>query len=127
MKDAKVTGYQKFTDLAQETYDLITRGTSLPDKFNFIVLTHSEDTNDGSLKMKTIGKMLDEKVTLEGLFTYVLYCDLILDEKTKENRRVFITNNDGKYPSKTPVGCFKDVYIPNDLGIVIETIEEYNK
>lgn len=126
MADAKVTGFQKFTDLAKDTYDVLMKGMSLPDNYNFIILTHSEENNEGSLKMKTIGKLLDEKVTLEGLFTYVLYCDAIEDPKKKEITRMFVTNYDGKYPAKSPVGCFKELHIPNDLSIVLQTIKEYN-
>ncbi len=74
--------------------------------------------------MKTVGKMVDDYLTLEGLFTVVLYTTVI---KTQDKISYhFVTNNDGKYPSKSPIGMFKDLYIPNDLGYVISSINHYN-
>jgi hypothetical protein len=76
--------------------------------------------------MKTIGKMLDNKVTLEGLFTIVLYGKQTWDDKEKKVSKHFVTNFDGQYPAKSPVGMFEETYILNDLGAVAKAINVYN-
>ncbi len=67
--------------------------------------------------------MINQYLTPEGLFTVILYTRVI-----KENGKMsysFVTNNDGKYPAKSPIGMFKDLYIPNDLGAVSKAIDSY--
>lgn len=66
----------------------------------------------------------DAYITPEGKFEIVLYGKTLFDNKEKKSVRVFVTNFDGEYPSKSPVGMF-DLYIPNDLGYVIDKVEEY--
>lgn len=92
---------------------------SLPDDVNVYVLMH-EDTNDlGQTKMKTIGKLLDEKVCLEGMATVVLRCI------TSDGRHVFRTVTDGMDIAKTPEEMFDAEEIPNDLKAVDTAIREY--
>lgn len=76
---------------------------------------HEEKNDFGETKPKTIGKMLDEKVCIEGMFTVVLRC--------KEYK--FITQSDGSDVAKTPMGMFEDLEIDNDLKMVDKTIREY--
>lgn len=118
------TGYEKFSRMAKNTYDVINAGLALRKGMTFVILTHSEETKS-SYKIKTIGKMLDEKITLEGLFTVILYGKSSYDTTTKVVKKQFVTNFDGEYPSKSPVGMFKDIYIPNDLGRVIKIANDY--
>ena len=70
--------------------------------------------------------MLDNYLTLEGLFTVILYTQVF---KGADNKIVyeFVTNNDGNLPGKSPIGMFDNLYIPNDLGLVSETIDKYNE
>ena len=77
-------------------------------------------------KMKTVGKMLDNVIVLEGLFTYVLYTTLSKNEDGILQYQ-FMTNTDGTNTAKSPFGCFEDLYIDNDLKYVIEKIREYNE
>jgi len=119
----------KFNKLSKNAYDVLNTGINLPAHMNFFVLTHSEEIENGfqtSYKIKTIGKMLDNKVTLEGLFTVVLYGKQVWDDKEKKVSKFFVTNFDGQYPSKSPVGMFKETYILNDLGVVSDAIHSYN-
>ena len=129
MKDALKSGYDKFNKLAKRTYDVINAGMEMRDQVNFIILTHSEivETQDfgTSYKMKTIGKMLDDKVNLEGLFTVLLYGKSSWDGKEGVATRNFVTNMDGQYPAKSPYGMFDNLYISNDLGKVLETMNAY--
>lgn len=69
--------------------------------------------------------MLDNVITLEGLFTYVLFTKVVLDESNKAMYR-FVTNSDGTCTAKTPMGLFDDLLIDNDLKFVIDKIKEYN-
>lgn len=128
MNDALKAGYDKFNKLAKNAFDLIDAGLRMRDDVNFFVLTHSETKESGfetTYKMKTIGKMLDDKVTLEGLFTVILYGKQEWDDKEKKVKKSFVTNFDGQYPAKSPVGMFEDTYIPNDLGLVVEKVNSY--
>lgn len=126
MERAKEPGWQKFTDIAQNTYNVITAAKALRSDQTVIFLCHSTDEYfDGGrkTKIKTIGKMLDEKITIEGMFTIVLLSQI---EKTEDGLKYwFITNNDGTTTAKSPEGMFPEK-IPNDLQIVLNTIEEYN-
>jgi len=129
MANALKSGFEKFNKLSKNAYDVINAGVNLPVDINFFVLTHSEVIENGfqtSYKIKTIGKMLDSKVTLEGLFTIVLYGKQTWDDKEKKVTKQFVTNFDGQYPAKSPVGMFPKTYILNDLGIVAQSLYAYN-
>ena len=117
---ANETGYGKFTTMAknyQEMLRYIQEDTS-PDTIVY-VLQHIETTEDGKVKAKTLGKMLDQQLTVEGLFTIVLLCE------ASEKGHYFITQSDGTNPCKSPMGMFDDVKIDNDLKRVDDAIREY--
>ena len=108
-------GYDKFTSMAQKFRDLIHFINELEDEDKIVYfLHHSELDTDGREKVKTIGKMLDEKLTVEGCFDIVIYCQ---DHK-------FFTQSNGQSTAKTPEDMF-DLEIPNDLKMVDTTIREY--
>ena len=124
MRTAKTTGYQKFTDMALNFYTLVKSAAkppegNKPDDRIVYFLGHSDTDANGNEKFKTIGKMLDEKVTLEGMFTIVLKT-VVTDGKYQ-----FSTRNSGQDTVKTPLGMFNDVLIDNDLAMVDKTIREY--
>ena len=98
-------------------------------KKNVICLAHYEEYKDKngdsiSYKYKSTGNMVDSYITPEGKFEIVLYGKASFDGKEKKSIREFVTNDDGVYPAKSPVGMF-DLYIPNDLGVVVETANQY--
>lgn len=70
--------------------------------------------------------MLDSVITLEGLFTYVLFTKVVQNEDNKAEYK-FVTNSDGTCTAKTPMGLFGDILIDNDLDLVIKRINEYNE
>lgn len=116
---AKDTGYQKFTDMALNFYTLVKFVIEkLPEDKVVYFLHHTQSADDGKVKAKTIGKMLDEKLTLEGLFSIVLLC------KTDGQRHYFETQSDGYSTAKSPMEMF-DREIDNDLKMVDTTIREY--
>lgn len=116
---AKETGYQKFTDMALNFYNLvhfIIENT--PPDVTVYFLHHTETSDMGKTKAKTVGKMLDSKLTLEGLFSIVLLC------KTDGTRHYFETQSDGYTTAKSPMEMFERE-IDNDLKMVDNTIREY--
>ena len=119
MRAAKVTGYQKSTDLALNYYTLVKTAAALPDDKIVYFMGHSDIDNNGNEKFKTIGKLLDEKITLEGMFTIVLKT-VVTDGKYQ-----FSTRNSGQDTVKTPMGMFSEPLIENDLAAVDKAIREY--
>lgn len=113
---SKEKGYDKFTDIAVNFRNLVHFVNDMPDDDKIVYfLHHSEADTDGREKAKTIGRMLDEKLTLEGCFDIVLYCQ---DHK-------FYTQAEGMSTAKTPEDMFPAAEIPNDLKAVDEAIREY--
>ena len=116
---AKETGYGKFTDFALHFYNLVQFVIQkLPPDVIVYFLHHTETTELGKIKAKTIGKMLDNQLTLEGLFSIVLLCST--DGKT----HTFTTQSDGYTTAKSPMEMFP-LTIENDLKTVDQTIREY--
>ena len=119
MRTAKVTGYQKYTDLALNYYTLVRIAAALPDDKIVYFMGHSDIDSNGNEKFKTIGKLLDEKITLEGMFTIVLKT-VVTDGKYQ-----FSTRNSGQDTVKTPMGMFNEPLIDNDLAAVDKAIRDY--
>ena len=114
------TGYGKFTTMAKNYEDMlryIQEDTS-PNTIVY-VLQHIERSEDGRIKAKTLGKMLDSQLTIEGLFTIVLLA------QTDGRRHYFSTQSDGTTPCKSPMGMFDEMEIDNDLKLVDDKIREY--
>lgn len=117
---AKDAGYGKYTDFALHFYNLIQfiiRQTP-PDVIVYFLHHTETDSNTGKVKAKTMGKMLDNQLTLEGLFSIVLIC------QTDGKKHSFITQSDGYTTAKSPMELF-DLVIDNDLRMVDQKIREY--
>lgn len=122
-------GYSKFTDMAKHAYEVLKQGKELRDDLFVCILTHSENTGDNInpyFKIKTLGKLLDSVITLEGLFTYVLFTRVVRDDEDGVAYK-FLTNSDGTCTAKSPMGLFSEKFIDNDLNYVIEEIKKYNE
>lgn len=119
MRRAKETGYQKFTDIGLSFWNLVRDVVNLPPQKIVYFLGHTEIDAFGNTKFKTIGKMLDDKITVEGMFT------IVLRTFVQDGRFYFSTLNDGTDTVKTPIGMFTDRFIDNDLAIVDQAIREY--
>lgn len=116
---AKEQGYGKFTDIAvnfKELIDVVMKETSEDTIVYF--LHHAEETQSGRYKIKTVGKMLDDQLTVEGLFTIVLMTTI------KNGEHKFLTQSDGTNPCKSPEEMFEKE-INNDLKFVDNTIRSY--
>jgi hypothetical protein len=120
---AKETGYGKYTDFAVDFESLVRFiQEQLPSDFIVYFLHHTEKEDDGSVRAKTIGKMLDTQLCVEGLFSIVLLT------KVEHGVYTIITkNDDGMSTAKSPIGMFEKSEIPNDLKAVDGTIREYYK
>lgn len=112
-------GYEKFTLIAKHAWEVISASNSVRSDLNIFYLSHSDTDANGKIKCKTIGKMLDDKIVLEGMFTIVFYSHI------KEKEYVFQTQGDGNVISKSPIDMFEDLYIPNDLQYVVDKMDEY--
>ena len=111
--------FSMYNTLADNFWNLVEFIKKLPDDKIVYIIMH-EDTDDyGNVKPKTIGKLLDEKICLEGMFTIVLRC-------VQENgKHLFVTQADGGAVSKSPIGMFEELQIDNDLLYVDNKIREY--
>ncbi len=119
MRTAKQTGYQKYTDMAVSFNQLIEFAASLPDDKIVYFMGHSDQADDGREHFKTIGKMLDNYVTVEGRFT------IVLKTVVQDGKYLFSTQNNGQDTVKSPMGMFDAALIDNDLKAVDDAIREY--
>ncbi len=120
-KRANETGYSKFTDMAKNFFDMLDFiNTKLPNDIIVYITMHTEDDSEmHKTKAKTIGKMIDQNLNLEGLFTIVLRA-----MQTEEGYK-FITRDDRVSTAKSPMGMFESDKIDNDLKEVDRVIREY--
>ena len=123
-------GYDKFTQIADNLAMVAKLPKDLRDDLTIIFLTHSEDSTDingnRKIKAKTIGKMIDNTLTLEGLFSIVLFGKVNKNDDG-ELTYGFETQNSGENTCKSPMGMFEDKFIPNDLQYVKECIQKYEE
>lgn len=125
-------GYTKFTDIGNNVRKIAQQSVKLREDLIVFILTHVEESTDlegrRKLKAKTIGKLVDEKLTLEGLFPIVLFGKVKKDKDSEEKNAVkfvFETQNNGENTCKSPKGMFPEFEIPNDLAIVRKAITDY--
>lgn len=125
---ATEVGYGKFSELAQHAMEILRYSEKMREDCKMIFLTHSEnvgDTMNPKYVIKTVGKLLAEKVTLEGLFTYIFFTKVSEGDDGRMQYKL-LTNNDGVCVAKTSLGMFEDLEIDNDLAEIIKVIDEYN-
>jgi len=120
MRKANEKGYQKFTDIGVNAFHVFEAISLLRDDLFCFVMMHTEIDTHGTYKPKTIGKMIDQNVTIEGKFTYVFH-SLVIDGEYK-----FLTNNDGVHMAKSSMGMFDTLHIDNDLNEIIHKINNYD-
>ena len=120
MRRASENGFQKFTDIGRNFWALVDMiNHDLPEDVIVYFMQHTELDANGNEKAKTIGKLLDEKITLEGLFSIVLKTAVV------DGSYMFTTKNNGADTVKTPMGMFEQDLIENDLKAVDDAIRDY--
>jgi hypothetical protein len=121
-------GYEKFTQIGGHLARIARMPKDLRDDLTIFFLTHAEESTDmegkRKFKAKTIGRMVDEKLTLEGLFSMVLF-GKVKKDKDGTIRYVFETQTTGDNTCKSPKGMFPDFEIPNNLAYVKDAIQAY--
>lgn len=119
MMRAYQTGYQKYTEMADHVWQIIMAATRLPDDFRVYFLAHTEES-DGKIRMKTTGKMLNEKLTPEGYFS------IVLRAIKKDGKHVFLIKGDDNDTAKAPPDLFPGLTeMDNDLRAVDVAITEF--
>ena len=119
MRRIKENGWDKWNDIQGDFFNIIQHVDELPDDVVVYFLSHIQRDDDGHEKIKTMGKLLDEKITIEGLFTTVL------KTLVKDGQYFFLTQNSGLDTVKSPIGMFPSYAIDNDLKYVDTKIRNY--
>ena len=119
MNRIKETGWDKYNDFGANYFEIIDCCKDLPDDVVVVYMTHLETLDNGLTTVKLIGKLLREKITIEGLFTVVLRTGV------NEAKYYFYTQNSGKDTVKSPIGMFPTYAIENDLKYVVDKIRNY--
>lgn len=119
MRRATEKGFDKFTEIAQNYWELMQVIDNLPDDKIVYVLSHIERDQSGNEKIKTIGKLLDEKITVEGMYA------IVLKTMVTDGKYYFQTQNSGTDTCKSPMGLFSTFLIDNDLKMVDTLLRDY--
>ncbi len=119
MRRASEVGYKKFTDIGVAAFRVFDSLSSLRDDLFCFVMMHTEIDANGKYKPRTIGRMIDQYVVIEGKFSCV-YHALIIEGKHK-----FLTNNDGVHMARSSMGMHEEMLIENDLLAIANRINEY--
>jgi hypothetical protein len=119
MSKAMLKGYDKFNEIAVSAYNVLERIKRVRRDLIVFVMMHTDIKEDGIAKPKTIGKMLDDKVVVEGMFTHVLHSIVV------DGEYLFITNHDGVHMAKMPMEMFAKLTVPNDLKAIADTMKSY--
>lgn len=115
---AKEKGYDKFTEIGQHFYEYLFNLSLCRDDLTIFVLIHSENDEHGFTRIKTIGKMLNEKISVDGMFTILL-------RAVYDNGYFFETQGQGTSTAKSPRGMFNDFKINNDLAFVAKGVKQF--
>lgn len=113
------SAFQKYNEIARSAWDVLMTAANLPASKRVYILSHTSTDDFGKTKIKTIGKLLDEKIVLEGMVSIVLRTDVINEQY------LLRTRNDGNDTTKSPMGLFADETIENNLAAVDAAICEY--
>ena len=111
--------FAKYNEIARHAWDVLMAASSLSDHKRVYILSHTSTDDFGKTKIKTIGKLLDEKIVMEGLVT------IVLKTVVQNGNYLFSTKNSGADTVKSPLGLFDDELIENDLAIVDASIFNY--
>ena len=119
MRRSTERGYDKFTEIARHAWDVVDKVRDLPNDVIVYIMCHTDTDNEGVERLKTIGRMLDEKIVLEGMST------IVLKTNVSDGQYTFLTQNNGKDTVKSPAGMFPAYAIENNLKYVDEKIRNY--
>ena len=127
-QNALVKGYEKFSVMSKNYYDLIQTCQDLRENLTVVFISHIENFGtdiDPEYRMWTTGKMLTNQINLDGLFSYIIYAERYIDDNGDEVKYRFKTRTDGNDTCRSVAGCFEDKYIEPNMKLVIDTINEF--
>lgn len=119
MRRSDEKGFEKFSDIGRHAWDVLHAAGSLDPERRVYILAHSMTDEMGRTRIKTIGKLLDEKITPEGMVS------IVLRTVVRDGAYLFATQNNGADTTKSPMGLFDDPFIDNDLAAVDQAICGY--
>ncbi len=119
MRRSNERGFDKFTDIARDVWDMLMAAAALPDDVRVYVMSHTDTNDAGVTKPRTIGRLLDERICIEGMVTIVLQTVVI------DRQYMFMTQNNGQTVCKSPMDMFASDEIENDLAEVDRQIAGY--
>lgn len=119
MSRSSEKGYDKFTDIGKNAWNIFRAAGDLAENRRVYILAHTQTDDFGSVRMKTVGKMVDQTIVPEGFFTIVLRTEVV------NGQYLFATQTNGQDCCKSPIGMFADRQIDNDLAAVDEAIVSY--
>lgn len=125
---ALTKGYEKFSVMAKNYYDLIQFCQDLRDDLNIVFITHIENCGteiDPVYRMWTTGKMLTSQINLDGLFSYIIYSERYIDDVDNEVHYRFKTRTDGNDTCRSVEGCFESKYVEPNMKMVLDRINEF--
>ena len=119
MRRARENGFNKFTEMGIHTFEIVEEIKKLRENLFCFIMSHTETDHEGIIKPQTVGKVVPNKVSIEGRITTVLHSRAIGGEFK------FLTQFDGLYSAKSPMGLFSELYIDNDLQFVKDKMTDY--
>ena len=119
MAARNVKGFDKFTEIGGAGFDIAKAASELAENKRVYVLAHTTSDEFGNTRIKTLGKLLDDKIVVEGMFTTVLRTHV------ENGRYLFSTQNSGSDTVKSPMGMFSEKYIENDIAAIDQIICDY--
>ena len=127
-QNALVKGYEKFSVMSKNYYDLIQTCQDLREDLTVVFISHIENFGtdiDPEYRMWTTGKMLTNQINLDGLFSYIIYAERYIDDNGDEVKYRFKTRTDGNDTCRSVAGCFDEKYIEPNMQLVIDTINNF--
>lgn len=119
--------FAKWNELASDIMNnIITTAENMREDIFIVVAAHTQIEENGTEVLKTPGKLLNQSIDIPSYFTYIFHTNVSMKDGNNREYR-FLTNSNGVHEAKSPKGCFKDLYIPNDMKLVIDTINKYQQ
>ena len=119
MSRSSEKGYDKFTDIGKHAWNVFNAAGGLAEHRRIYILAHTQTDDFGAVRMKTVGKMVDQTLVPEGYFTIVLRTEVV------NGKYLFTTQTNGQDCAKSPIGMFPERHINNDLALVDAAITSF--
>lgn len=119
MKNSSIKGYDKYNEMANHFFELINGIKNIEGGKTVYLIMHEDVDDNGNVKPKTIGKLLDEKVNIQGMFT------ICIRAMFENGKYIFRLKTNGQDCVKTPFGMFNTDEMENDLKAFDDVVREY--